>query len=134
MKYSQWIGIVAAVFLIGVCFLPWAYYPDLHKEFTGFFSEANLYGKPGKVFVFFCLLAIALFATPRVWAKRSNMMVCALTIAYGVSSYITFTRCYGGICPEKRPGIFLVVILPVVMIIASALPDLELKKNIEKEK
>jgi hypothetical protein len=37
MKYSQWTGIVAALLLIAACFMPWAYFPDLGKNFTGFF-------------------------------------------------------------------------------------------------
>jgi len=53
MKYSQWIGVIAALLLIGACFMPWAYFPDLDKEFTGFFSQGNIYGKPGKVIIFF---------------------------------------------------------------------------------
>ncbi len=119
----------AALILIVASFLPWAYYPDLQKDFTGFISEGNAYGRPGKVLVFLGLLAIALFAFPRVWAKRLNMMICALTVAFGVKSYILFTSCYRGTCPDKKLGIFLVVIMPVIMIVTSILPDLELKKK-----
>ncbi|WP_431209235.1 hypothetical protein ACQ86N_23880 [Puia sp. P3] len=61
MKYSQLIGVVAALVLIGACWMPWAYYPDLNKSFTGFFSELNRYGKPGKVIVFFSVVSILLF-------------------------------------------------------------------------
>ncbi|MDR3713632.1 MAG: hypothetical protein P4L51_12495 [Puia sp.] len=129
MKYSQWIGIAAALLLMVACFLPWTYYPDLQKDFTGFFSQGNAYGKPGKVLVFFGSLSVVLFALPRVWAKRLNMMVCALAIAFGVKSYILFTSCYRGTCPDKKLGVFLIVILPAIMIAASVLPDLELKKK-----
>jgi hypothetical protein len=131
MKYSQWIGIAAALFLIVACFLPWAYYPGLQKDFTGLFSEGNAYGRPGKVFIFFALLSIVLFAIPRVWAKRFNMMVCTLTVAFGIKSYILFTSCYRGTCPDKEVGIFLILILPVIMIVTSVLPDLEVKKKTE---
>ena len=51
MKYSQWIGIAAAIMLVIAGFLPWTYHPDLNKNFTGFFTENNVYGKPGNVFV-----------------------------------------------------------------------------------
>jgi hypothetical protein len=127
MKYSNYIGILAAVILIVACFLPWAYYPDINKIFTGFFSEQNRYGKPGKALVFFAIFAIALFTVSKVWAKRLNMVVTALSLAFSVRCYMLFSACYRGICPEKKTGIYLIVITSVVMIIASVLPYLKLK-------
>jgi len=129
MKYSQWIGIAAALLLIGACFLPWAYFPDLQKEFTGFFSEGNAYGRPGKVFVFFAVVAIGFFLTPKIWAKRANIFVSAMTIAFGLKSYILYTACYRGICPDKRLGIFLVLLVPVILLIAAVSPSLPVKED-----
>src|ERR1700753_1021731 len=106
MKYSQWIGVAAALLLIAACFMPWAYFPDIQKDFTGFFSEKNSYGKPGKVLIFFCVIQLVLFLLPKVWAKRTNILVSAMTIAFAVKSYILYTACYKGICPEKKAGIF----------------------------
>ena len=64
MKYSQYIGVAAAIILVGACFLPWAFYPDLNKDFTGFFSEQNNYGRPGKLFSILAPLrvTVSLFA------------------------------------------------------------------------
>ena len=45
MRYSRWIGLAACITLIIACFLPWTYYADIQKTFTGFFSEKNMYGK-----------------------------------------------------------------------------------------
>jgi len=129
VKNSQWIGIAAAVLLIGACFLPWAYFPDLQKDFTGFFSEKNAYGRPGKVFVFLSVIAIILFLTPKIWAKRTNIFVGALTIAFAVKCYILFTACYKGICPDRKPGIFLVLIASALMTLAAVLPDTKLKER-----
>jgi len=134
MKYSQWIGIAAALLLIGTCYLPWAYFPDLQKEFTGFFSENNAYGRPGKVFMFFCSIAIVLFLIPRIWAKRANILLVALNFAFSVKTYILYTACYRGICPDKRPGIFLVVAASVLMVVAAVLPDTQLKDSQSKRK
>src|ERR1700743_844844 len=105
MKYSQWIGILAVFLLAGACFMPWAYYPDLGKEFTGFFSEKNIYGRPGKVFMFLGGAHILFYLIPRIWDKRANMFVAALTFAFCIKSYILYTSCYQGFCPEKRAGI-----------------------------
>jgi amino acid permease len=129
MKYSKWIGLAAAIALIISCFLPWAYYPDLDKVFTGFFSEKNVYGRPGKVFIFFAVAAIVLFLVPRVWAKRLNMLICALILAFAVKTYILFTSCYRGTCPDKKEGLYILVISSLIILIASVLPDLKLKKD-----
>jgi amino acid permease len=127
MRYSNYIGILAAIVLIVACFLPWAYYPDIDKTFTGFFSEQNRYGKPGKALVFFAIIAIALFIIPKVWAKRLNMVVTAMALAFSVRCYMLFSACYRGTCPEKNIAIYLIMIASLVMIIASVLPDLKLK-------
>jgi hypothetical protein len=127
MKYSQSIGIAAALLLIAACFMPWAYYPDLQKEFTGFFSEQNAYGRPGKLLVALSILAIVFFLIPRIWAKRSNIFLGAVILAFSIKSYILFTACYKGTCPDKKLGIFLVVIAPVIMIAAAILPNMSVK-------
>ncbi len=125
----MFLGITAAIALLIACFIPWAYYPDLDKTFNGFFSEGNAYGKPGKVFIFLAVVSIALFIIPRIWAKRFNMLVVALTIAYAVKSYVLFTACYRGICPDKKFGIFLILISSVIMMIAAVTPDLKLRDS-----
>ena len=127
MKYSQWIGIAAALLLIAGCFMPWAYFPDLGKDFTGFFSEKNIYGRPGKVLIFFSVVEILLFAVPRVWAKRANIFVTVLAIAFAIKSYILYTSCYGGICPDKRVGVFVVLGSAIITLLAALLPDLPIR-------
>ena len=129
MKKSQWIGIAGALLVIGACFLPWGYYPDLQKEFTGFFSEKNIYGRPGKVLIFFEVIGIFLFLIPRVWAKRANILVSGLAFGFGVKSYVLYTACYRGTCPERRVGIFLVLGGALVVLVASLLPDLVVKEK-----
>ena len=129
MKYSQWIGVAAALLLIGACFMPWAYFSDLDKEFTGFFSQGNIYGKPGKVIVFFCGIEIILFLIPKIWAKRANILVAAMEIAFSVKAFLLYSACYHGICPERRVGLWLVLAMSIVVIIMALLPDLPVKED-----
>lgn len=129
MKYSNRLGILAALILILACFLPWTYYPDLDKTFTGFFSEKNFYGRPGKLLTFFALVSITLFIIPRLWAKRVNILITVLNLSFAVKSYLLFAACYQGICPTKKPGIFIVLIAPLFMLLCSVLPNLKLKTN-----
>lgn len=129
MKHSQWIGVGAAVLVIAGCFLPWAYFPDLREDFTGFFSEQNRYGRPGKVLVVFCGVEILLFLVPKVWAKRANLFTAAVTLAWSIKSYMLYTACYKGICPERRLGIFLVLGGAAIALVASLLPDLSVREE-----
>jgi len=132
MKYSNLIGIAACLILIMACFLPWAYYPDLGKTFNGFYSEGNAYGRPGRTFLFFGVLSAALFLIPRIWAKRVNLLVAAICIAYSIKTFVLFTACYEGTCPVKKAGIFLLMFASVTVLIAAVLPDLKLRSRENK--
>ncbi|NML22305.1 hypothetical protein HHL16_15585 [Pseudoflavitalea sp. G-6-1-2] len=132
MKYSQWIGILAAITLVIACFIPWAYYPDVQKDFTGFFSENNQYGRPGKFFIAFAVLAIVFFLLPKIWAKRWNLLINAIIVAWAIRCYLVFSACYNGICPDKKSGLWLVVGSAFVMLLMAVFPDTKLpqqKKN-----
>ena len=129
MKYSQWTGIVAITILVVSCFLPWTYHPDLDKNFTGFFSENNMYGKPGKVLIFFSLLALLCFSLQRVWAKRFNFFICAVLVAYAGRNFIIFSACYGGVCPEKKIGLWLMIISATLSLLMAVIPDIKLNNK-----
>ena len=122
MKYSQWIGILATLALCIACYFPWTYYPDLDKYFTGFYSHDNMYGRPGRAFMVLGAIAIFFFAMNRVWAKRANLLVCALIAAYAVRIFFLFVSCYRGICPERQPAIYIILLAPVIMTVMAFLP------------
>ena len=132
MKYSQWIGIAAAIMLVIAGFLPWTYHPDLNKNFTGFFTENNVYGKPGYVFVWLSIITIVFFAIQRVWAKRWNMFICALVLAYAIKSFIMYSGCYRGICPDKLAGLWIMLASAALMMAMALFPDIKLKEEPKK--
>jgi uncharacterized membrane protein YjjP (DUF1212 family) len=128
MKYYKLTGFLACLLLAISCFLPWAYYPDLHKSFTGFFSEQNMYGRPGKVFVFFAISSLILIFINKIWAKRTLIFFAALNIGYLLKTYVIFTSCYNTYCPQKQYGLYLLILSSVVLMIVSFFPDLKLQK------
>jgi hypothetical protein len=132
MKYSQIIGVITALGLIASCFFPWTFYPDLNKYFTGFFSEGQVYGKPGNVFIFFSIFAIAFFLIPRVWAKRWNFIFGGLILAYAIKTYILYTGCYNGICPVKQPGIWIMIASSIIIMIMAVIPDTKTVNDSQK--
>lgn len=129
MKYSKWIGIAAALALIAVCFMPWTYHADVQKDFTGFFSQNNAYGKPGKFIIFFSIVTSLLFLLPKIWAKRTNLFITGILTAYAVKTYIMYTSCYNAYCPEKQVGIYLVVVLSILQFVMSLFPDVKIQQN-----
>jgi hypothetical protein len=132
-KILQRIGLLACILLVVACFMPWAYYADIKETFTGFYSYKNQYGKPGKFLTLVAVLAFTLMYLPKIWAKRSNLFVCAIGVGYAIKSYILFTSCYNAYCPEKKMGIYLVLLSTIVMLIAAIFPDLKMKGKNEQE-
>ena len=123
MKYSKWIGIAASIILVIACFFPWTFHPDLNKTFTGFFSEGNAYGKPGKVFTVLAILAIVFYLVPRLWAKRWNFLITAIVTAFAIKSFLAYSGCYRGICPEKQPAIWVMLVAASVMLLMAVFSD-----------
>jgi len=119
MKFAPYTGILASILLIIACYMPWAYYPDIHQTFTGFYSHQNNYGKPAKAFIFLAVLSAVLFLIPKIWAKRVSQLTGVILLAFAVKTFILFSSCYQGICPDKKPGLFLVLISAVLILIAS---------------
>jgi hypothetical protein len=130
MKYYKQIGLIACVLLVISCFLPWAFYPDLHKSFNGFFSEMDIYGKPGKVFIFFAVISAILILLNKVWAKRTLIFLAAFNVGYLIRTYILYTSCYRAFCPEKQYGLYLLIVGCVLLLIVSFFPNLKLKDEI----
>lgn len=127
MKYYKLTGLAACALLIISCFLPWAYYADLHKSFTGFFSEQNMYGRPGKVFVFIAVCSGILIYLDKLWAKRTLIFLAALNIGYLIKTYVLFTSCYSTICPLKEYGLYLLMFSSVLLLIVTFFPDIKIE-------
>lgn len=134
MKYYKQIGIIACLLLVIGSLSPLAYYPDLHQYFTGFYSEKNMYGRPGKVFTFFAVVSVVLIFVNKIWAKRTLIFIAAINIGYLIKTYVVFTSCYNTICPEKKYGLFLLIAGTVLLLISALFPDMKLPVKSESEK
>lgn len=128
-NYKIW-GLLACVIVIASCFMPWTFYPDLNTSFTGFYSKENMYGKPGKVFIFLALISVVLILIDRLWAKRVLLFIGAINIAYLIKTYVLFTSCYSGLCPIKQYGLYLLMGGTVLLMVAAILPDMKVHKSI----
>jgi hypothetical protein len=129
MKHAKWIGLIVYLMLIGVCFLPWTYHADLGKNFTGFFSEKDVYGKPGKFIIIFSLISVAMIFIQQVWAKFVHLFFAGFLMAYALKSYHLYTSSYNAYTPEKQFGIYALVLLSVASFIVALFPEMKLKKG-----
>ncbi|MGO8055568.1 hypothetical protein, partial [Rhizobium leguminosarum] len=59
--------------------------------------------------------------------------ITALTVAYAIKSFILFSGCYHGICPEKKIGLWLMLIASVIMIAMAVFPDTSLTTSEKKD-
>ena len=132
LKVLYWLGVAACIVLIISCFLPWVYYADLKQSFNAFYSFHNEYGKPGKLLVPVAGVLLLFMLLPRVWAKRVNLFLSALAVAYAIKTYILFTSCYNNYCPEKLNGIYMMLFSSVVILIAAAFPDMRMNAQRKK--
>ena len=121
MKFAPYFGIAAALLLIVFCFIPWAYYPDLQQNFTGFYSKQNNYGKPGIAFIFLSIITIVFFLIAKLWSVRANQFISVMIFAYALKTFVLFTSSYAGINPEIKPGLIGVLGFSLIILVCSLL-------------
>ncbi len=130
MKHSKWIALAIYLGIITVCFMPWTYYPDLHKSFNGFYSENNVYGKPGKFFVALSLICISTLFVNKVWARFTQLFFAGLMLAYTFYVYRLFTASYNVVMvPQKLAGIYLLLSLSVLSFLIAMFPEMKVGKK-----
>ena len=128
MKYSNYIGSIAALVLICFCFLPWVYIDAIQTTITGMRAEHTNFGRPGLLHICFSVLSIIFFLVPAVWAKRTNLFIGAFNFAWSIRNYLVITQCEVGECPHKQFGIFAIVIFSALLLVMTMLPDVKLKE------
>ena len=126
MKYSQFAGIVAAIALIAVCFMPWSFIASKNILITGMHATGTSFGRPGYMHIVLTVVMLVFFSIPRVWAKRTNVFIAAFNLAWSVRNYLLVTGCLMGDCPEKRPGIFLLIVLSAFILLMTFFPKINM--------
>lgn len=128
MRWMKWLGLVAAGLLIASCFLPWVFIAYKNIIVTGVESTGTNYGKPG-YFNFLLAFSFILFSfIDKVWTKRCNLFIVAINLAWAIRNYIMITTCYGGECPDKKIGLYLMIVGSVVMMLGAFFPGIKLKE------
>jgi hypothetical protein len=127
MKYSKWIGLLALIIVIVVCYMPWVYVPAVQLQLGGMFANGKQnFGKPGLMNLVCAAAAAICFILPQVWAKRTNIFCCGFNMAWAVRNYVLLSRCYGGDCPVKQTALYVLLAASAVMLLMALIPDVKI--------
>lgn len=129
MRYMKWIGLAAVLLLIVSCFLPWVIISSKNIVVSGVDSTGTNFGKPGYTHFVMSFFFIIFHVIPKLWAKRVNLLIVALNIAWAIRNYFIISMCREGECPEKQIGLWLAMFASVLMLIAALFPDVQLKEE-----
>lgn len=134
MRYSKWLALLAALVLIVSAFFPWVIIESKNLVITGIDTRGTSYGKPAYFHFILAGIFIVLSLTPRVWAKRLNLLISALNIGWAIRNIMVLGTCMGGECPARQTGIWLMLIASILMLISAFFPDMKLpakNKNLD---
>lgn len=126
MRWMKWAGFMAGCLLIVSCFLTWVIVVSKNIVITGIDTTGTSFGKPGYLHIIFAGLFILLNLTPKIWAKRINLLIAAFNLAWAARNYFIISACQGGDCPEKHNGIYLLLVSSILMMVAALFPDIKL--------
>jgi hypothetical protein len=127
MRVLKWAGLVAALLLIISCFLPWVIIESRQITITGIDAPGTNYGRPGYFNLLMTIFFVLFTLVQRVWAKRANLLIVALNLAWAVRNYFILSTCQAGECPSRQTGIYLLLIASVTMLASGLFPDMKTK-------
>jgi hypothetical protein len=125
----KWLGYLGALLLIIACFLKWVVISSKNIIVTGLETTGTSFGKPAYFHFLLTALFLVFHSIPKIWAKRANIIVAAINLAWAIRNYFVITLCRGGDCPDKQAGIYLILISAVVMLVAALFPDIKMPKE-----
>jgi hypothetical protein len=133
MRYMKWIGLAAAVLLIISSFTPWVFIESKNITVSGVDATGTNFGKPG----YFHLLLAAFFLictfVPRIWAKRLNLLFTALNLGWAIRNIFILAACSGGECPERKTGIWLMLLASLLMLLSALFPDMKVQEEKKRQ-
>ena len=125
MKYSQLLGIIAVFALAAVCYLPWSYIPGKAITITGMSAPGTMFGKRGLMHFVLGVPLLIFFIIPKIWAKRVNVFIAAINIAWSVRNYILLTTCFMGDCPQRRIWLIVSLALSSFILVMTFFPRIK---------
>ncbi len=124
LKYVTILSVLVLAFAV---FRPWVVIESRGLTLTGMNTTGTDFGKPGYFHLILTVVYLLLTFTPRIWAKRLNLLVVSLNLAWAIRNFFIIPACSGGECPVKQLGLWLVLISSVLLLVGGLFPDMKLK-------
>ncbi|HEX5655272.1 MAG TPA: hypothetical protein VFX58_19500 [Chitinophagaceae bacterium] len=128
-RYLFWTGLGAALLLVITCFIPWVTIDAKNIVISGVDASGTNFGKPGYFNLLMTIFFVFFSLIPRVWAKRANLLVVALNLAWAIRNYFLLSACRGGECPEKETGLYLLLLACGLMLASALFPPISLQEK-----
>lgn len=128
MRFMKWFGLGAVILLVLSCFLPWIIVESKELTVSGVHATGTNFGKPGYFHFIMALLFTVFHFVNKLWAKRWNLLVVGLNLAWAVRNFVVISACRGGECPEKQVGLYLSLIASVLILVSALFPGIDLEK------
>jgi hypothetical protein len=114
----KWIALLIATAVIASCFFPWITVESKNVSVGGFYATTNVFGKPGLFHAVLISIAILFIVINRNWSIRAAFFVSAFNIAWAFRNFVRLSGCEAGLCPEKQPALYVLLICSVILPIA----------------
>ena len=131
MKYSQTIGILLCLSLFFFSTQPLVFIESKQWIITGWKTEGTNFGQPGKFLAYIGGMSLLFFALPYLWAKRFNMVLGTLMVAWCFRNFIVLSTCQMGECPQKQWALYGCVIASFGILIMTFLPKITILKSLK---
>jgi hypothetical protein len=126
------LAVLMLAILTASLFFPWVTIESKHIVVSGFFAEGTSFGKPGAFHVLLCCAYFIFLLIPKVWSVRAAFFISAINVAWAVRNYVAISSCYAGICPEKKPALYVLLFSSLLMAVFTLL--VKVKDGTEKNK
>lgn len=132
MKYTKWIGLAGVALLVIASFMPWVTIQSHQLVVSGVDATGTNYGKPAYFHFLLLPFYIAFLLIPKLWAKRWNLFIIALSSAWILRNFLVIGTCKGGECPVREAGFYLMLLSGVLMLVGALFPDIRIKTDDEQ--
>lgn len=129
MRGMTLVGLLAVVLLVISCWMPWVVVPSRDIVVSGISAPGTNYGRPGYVHLVLAAFFLVFMLLGKIWSSRVNVFIAALNTAWAIRNFIVLTTCYGGECPLKKWGLFLMLAGSALLLVAALFPGLRLKQE-----
>lgn len=123
----KWFSLAAAAVLIMSCYNTWVIVGSKQIQISGVHASGTTFGKPGYFNLSLTAVYIVLTLIPRLWAKRVNIFVATINLAWVLRNYLLLSRCEAGECPEKQTFFYVYMLAGICMFIGALLTPADKK-------